>query len=181
LFNGPYTGLFFVAIVAANFLSYNGGTWNLAARYISSPSGESAKKAAILSGFLYVFWPLVLFFPMWAAPLLLPGIENPSESYAILVRQYLPSGLVGLVLAGMFANTMSMTTSDANSVSSVISRDILPTLFKRFRKLSQRDGLRLARIATFTFTFLTLVIAVENQRFGGVLGLIISWFAALVG
>src|SRR5690606_22151931 len=84
-------------------------------------------------------------------------------------------------LAGMFANTMSMTTSDANTVSSVISRDILPTLFKRFRKLSQRDGLRLARIATFTFTFLTLVIAVENQRFGGVLGLIISWFAALVG
>jgi len=182
LFNGPYTGLFFIAVLGVNFLSYNGGTWNLAARYISSPSGKSATKAALLSGVLYVFWPLVLFFPMWAAPLLdLPGMEHPSESYAILVQQFLPAGLVGLVLAGMFANTMSMTTSDANTVSAVISRDILPRMFKRFQNLSQAQGLLLARIATFVFTLLTLVIALENQRFGGVLGLIISWFLALVG
>lgn len=181
LFNGDYTGMFFVALLVVNFLSYNGGTWNLAARYISAPSGKSAQKSALLSGALYVFWPLILFFPMWAAPLLLPGLENPEQSYAILVKEFLPSGLVGLVLAGMFANTMSMTTSDANTISAVVSRDILPLTSKRFRNMSERQGLRVARVATLVFTLLTLLIAWQSDRFGGVLGLIISWFAALVG
>ena len=41
--------------------------------------------------------------------------------------------------------------------------------------------MRIARITTFTFTFLTLIIGIQADRFGGVLGLIISWFGALIG
>src|SRR5699024_6205278 len=79
------------------------------------------------------------------------------------------------------ANTMSMTSSDANTISSVITRDILPNLSKKFRALRPRPSLRLARISTFVFTALTLIIAINADSFGGVLGLIISWFAAIVG
>lgn len=39
----------------------------------------------------------------------------------------------------------------------------------------------LARLSTFVFTVLTLVIAINAESFGGILGLIISWFAAIVG
>jgi solute:Na+ symporter, SSS family len=180
-FNGPYSPGFFAAFIVIAFLSYNGGTWNLAARYMAAPSGESARRAALLSGALYALWPLILFFPMWAAPLLLPNLADPSQSYAQLVREFLPAGLVGLVLAAMFANTMSMTTSDANTISAVITRDILPVASPRFRRLSRVGSLRLARVATLVFTLATLVIAIEAERFGGVLSLIISWFGALVG
>ena len=113
VFTEAYPVGFALTFLFINFLSYNGGTWNLATRYISSPSGSAARKAAILSSILYLVWPLVLFFPMWVAPLLLPGLEDPSQSYGLLTRQFLPAGLVGLVLASMFANTMSMTSSDA--------------------------------------------------------------------
>jgi Na+/proline symporter len=89
--------------------------------------------------------------------------------------------LVGLVLASMFAATMSMTTSDTNTVSSVITRDILPVISRRFRQLDQRQSLRLARLCTLLFTFLTLLVGIEADRFGGVLGLVISWFLALIG
>jgi len=138
LFNGPYTGMFFLGFLTVAILSYNGGTWNLAARYIGAPSAASARKSALLSSVLYALWPLVLFFPMWAAPVLLPGLAEPSQSYAQLTRQYLPVGMVGLVLAAMFAATMSMTTSDTNTISSVLTRDILPILSRRFRGLDKR-------------------------------------------
>jgi Na+/proline symporter len=89
--------------------------------------------------------------------------------------------LIGLVLASMFAATMAMTTSDTNTISSVITRDILPIHFARFRNLDQRQSLRVARVTTLLFTSLTLLVGVEADRFGGILSLLISWFAALIG
>lgn len=180
-FNGPFTPLFLAGYLAVAMLSYNGGTWNLAARYIGAPSPLSARNSALLSGGLYLLWPLVLFFPMWAAPLLLPNLADPSQSYVLLTRQFLPAGLVGLVLASMFAATMAMTTSDMNTISSVITRDILPSISTRFQALAPRAALLIARGSTVLFTVLTLIIAVESDRFGGVLGLILSWFGALIG
>jgi hypothetical protein len=52
---------------------------------------------------------------------------------------------------------------------------------ERFRRLDARQALRLARWTTMGFTLLTLVIGLEAERFGGVLGLILTWFAALIG
>ena len=181
IFNGPHTPLFLLGFLAAATLSYNGGTWNLAARFIGAPSAKSAQRTALLSGALYLVWPLFLFFPMWAAPVLLPDLPDPTQSYVQLTRTFLPAGLVGLVLAAMFAATMSMTTSDTNTISSVITRDILPYWFKRFRGIDQRRSLLVARLTTLGFTFLTLLIGIEADRFGGVIGLVISWFGALIG
>lgn len=180
-FNEPYTLGYVLVFVFIVFLSYNGGTWNLAARYIASPSGKEAKKSALFSGALYLIWPLILFFPMWAAPLILPNMEDPTQSYALLTQELMPAGLVGLVLASLFAATMSMTSSDANTIASVITRDILPTMSDKFKGLNQKASLKIARISTFTFTFLTLIVGIYSDNFGGVIGLLISWFAALVG
>jgi SSS family solute:Na+ symporter len=181
LFVAPYTPLFAVVFLFINTLSYNGGTWNLAQRFIAAPTGKSAEKAALLSAALYVVWPLVLFFPVWAAPVLLPHIADPSESYALMARLLLPSGLVGLVLGGLFASTMAMTSSDANAISAVVVRDILPALRADRRRMSGTAQLLAGRICTFVFLALSMLIAIYADYFGGVLGLIILWFAALLG
>lgn len=179
LFNDPYTAGFVGVMFLLYFLSYNGGSWSLATRYISSSSEQEASKAARLSGILYLVWPLILFFPMWAAPLIIPGLENPAESYGWLMTEVLPTGLVGLVIASLFAATMGMTSSDVNTIAAVITRDILPVVSKKFKY--DKRPLRTARITTFLFTLATLVVAVNYERFGGVLGLIVNWFAALLG
>jgi SSS family solute:Na+ symporter len=98
-----------------------------------------------------------------------------------MARMMLPPGLLGLVLGGLFASTMAMTSSDANAIAAVVVRDIIPAL--------RRDGLRLSgiaqllagRICTFVFLALSMLIAIYANRFGGVLGLLILWFAALLG
>lgn len=180
-FNHPYTVGFAIAFLIINTLSYNGGTWSLATKYIASPSERNTKRAARLSGILYLIWPLILFFPMWAAPILLPDLADPTESYGLLTLSLLPAGLIGLVLASMFATTMSMTAGDATTISAVITRDILPVLSKKLKNAGQAKALKVARIVTFTFTCCTILIALQYESFGGVLGLIVAWFAALVG
>ncbi len=179
LFNDPYTAGFVCIMFLVYFLSYNGGIWSLATRYISSPNEKEASKAAQLSGILYLVWPLILFFPMWAAPIILPALANPSESYGWLMVKILPQGMIGLVIASLFAATMGMTSSDVNTIAAVITRDILPVVSKKFR--NDKHSLRTARATTFVFTLATLAIALNYERFGGVLGLIVNWFAALLG
>lgn len=180
-FAGDYTALFAVAFFGINFLSYNGGTWNLAQRFMAAPSPAQARRSALLSAALYLVWPLVLFFPMWVAPVLLPHLADPSQSYAILTRTLLPSGLIGLVLAGLFAHSMAMTSSDANAIAAVIVRDIVPALRGRKPTLSDSVQLRLGRLCTFCFLGLSMIIALAAGRFGGVIGLLILWYGALVG
>src|SRR5690606_26362320 len=181
IFNDPYTPLFVFSIMFISFFSYAGGTWNLATRFMSTSSGTEAKKASLLSTLLYLIWPLILFFPMFAAPIFLKDLANPAEAYSIMVMKFLPPGLVGLVLASIFANTLTMTSSDSNTISAVITRDILPSLNKRLSTFDTKKMLLVARITTLIFILITIVIAIESESFGGVFGLIVAWFAALIG
>jgi SSS family solute:Na+ symporter len=180
-FVGQYTTVFAIAYLLVNILSYNGGTWNLAQRFIAAPTASDARKAALLSASLYLIWPLVLFFPMWASPLLLPNLADPSQSYALLTQHLLPTGLIGLVLAGMFAHTMAMTSSDANAISAVVIRDILPALRKDRQRPSDRIQLLSGRICTLLFLSLSMCIALTAGHFGGVIGLVLLWYGALIG
>jgi len=180
-FVGQYTLAFAIVYLLVNTLSYNGGTWNLAQRFIAAPTAKAARNAALLSAGLYLVWPLVLFYPMWASPLLLPHLADPSQSYALLTKTLLPQGLIGLVLAGMFAHTMAMTSSDANAISSVVVRDILPALRKDRQRPNDRVQLLAGRICTLLFLSLSMCIALTADRFGGVMGLVILWYGALLG
>jgi solute:Na+ symporter, SSS family len=180
-FQGDYTVLFAGAYFFVNLLSYNGGTWSLAQRFIASSTGEDARKSAVLSALLYLIWPPVLFFPMWAAPLFFPHLEDPSESYALLTGTLLPSGLIGLVVAGLFAHTMAMSSSDANAISAVIVRDIVPVLRRSRMRTSDQTQLLLGRVTTFCFLTLSIGLALVASRFGGIVSLVILWYGALVG
>lgn len=180
-FNGTLTLPFFIAYCVISTLSYNGGTWNLAMRMISTPNGREARRSMIFSGALYLIWPLVLFLPMWAAPILLPNLADPEQSYARLATTLLPTGLVGLVLAGMFSHTMAMTSSDSNAIASVVVRDMIPVFRQGRSFLPPKVELWFGRLITFLFITLSMVIALASDSFGGVLGLIILWFGALVG
>lgn len=181
IFVEPYTLGFALSMLIINFFSYSGGTWNLASRFISSADSSQAKKAGLLSSALYLFWPLILLFPMFAAPVFFPNLSDPTLTYGMMALEFLPSGLIGLVLASMFANTLSMTSSDSNTVSAVISRDILTVIFPSIKEFSSTKKLRIARLTTLIFTFITIIIAINSDKFGGVFGLIVSWFAALLG
>ncbi|SFS97737.1 sodium:solute symporter family protein [Saccharopolyspora flava] len=176
-----YTTVFLLVYVLVKTLEYNGGMWNLAQRYMASPDNHAARRGALLSSALYLIWPLVLMFPMFAAPLFVPGLEDPTTSYAAMTEKLLPAGMVGLVLAGMFSHTMAMVASDANAISAVITRDMLPVLWRKAREFGEVQRLRAGRIATFSFIALSMLVATQAESLGGVLSIVVSWVAALMG
>ncbi|TCC50941.1 Na+:solute symporter [Kribbella capetownensis] len=178
--NGPYTPIFLIAFLFIKTFEYNGGMWNLAQRYMAAPSGSEAKRSALLSSVLWLVWPLILFIPMCAAPLLVhPG--KPEQSYVELAQLLLPTGLIGLVLAGFFSHTMAMVASDANVISSVITRDLAPVLVPKVRRLTDAGALKFARITTFTFVTLSMLIAIATNGEGVVLKIVVDLVAATMG
>ncbi|MCC5037136.1 Na+:solute symporter [Streptomyces sp. WAC 00631] len=176
-----YTTVFLLVYILVKTLEYNGGMWNLAQRYMAAPSTHAARRGAVLSSVLYLVWPFVLMIPMFAAPLIVPGLEDPTTSYAVMTTTLLPAGMVGLVLAGFFSHTMAMVASDANAISSVITRDMLPVMWRRARDFSASEKLLAARIATFSFITLSMIVATQAKDLGGVLAIVVSWVAALMG
>lgn len=183
-FYGEYTMLWCVLFLFVKSFEYSGGNWNLAACFIATSSATEARKAALLSAAMYVVWPLLIFAPMWASRLLFPGLEDPaSDLYPLLTQTYLPAGLVGLVVAAMFAATMGMTVSDINTLAAVTQRDIIPAVSGRFRRFVETPSrsLTMARITTASFTTVTIVVGLSADSFGGVLSLVVSWFGAMVG
>ncbi|GII78264.1 sodium-coupled permease [Sphaerisporangium rufum] len=179
--SGPYTGTYFFAFLLIKTFEYNGGMWNLAQRYMGAPSGSQARRAALLSSGLWLLWPLVLFIPMFAAPLIVPGLTDSDQSYVHLAQALLPTGMIGLVLAGFFSHTMAMVSSDANVISAVITRDILPVFWRRVRTLDAAGALRLARITTFLFVAISMTIAISTQGQGVVLKIVVDVVAATMG
>ncbi|MFF1836461.1 sodium:solute symporter family protein [Streptomyces sp. NPDC058231] len=177
----PYTATFLTAYIVIKIFEYNGGMWNLAQRYMATDSPRSARRSAGLSAVLYLIWPAFLLFPSVAAPVLLPHVTDPQQVYALMSEKYLPAGLVGLTLAGMFSHTMAMASSDANAISSVIVRDMMPVLSRKARVMSERAGLLSARICTVVFITLSMLVAIEADHFGGVLGIIVALVAAVMG
>ncbi|MFE7011468.1 sodium:solute symporter family protein [Streptomyces sp. NPDC057651] len=178
---GQWTAGFLTAYIVIKLFEYNGGMWNLAQRYMATDSARSARRSAGLSAVLYLIWPAVLLFPSVAAGVLMPHVADPQQVYALMAKAYLPAGLVGLTLAGMFSHTMAMASSDANAISAVVTRDILPVVSRRARTMSTRAGLLAARVCTVVFVSVSMIVAIEADHFGGVLGIIVALVAAVMG
>ncbi|MEW9528633.1 sodium:solute symporter family protein [Microbispora sp. NPDC049125] len=182
--NGPYTVTFLLAFLFIKTFEYNGGMWNQAQRYMAATSPAHAARSARLSAALWGVWPLLLFFPMWAAPLLVHANKpDASDSYALLTTQLIPHGLLGLVVAGFFSHTMAMASSDANAIASVFTRDVIPVLSRRAREWDTRAGLIAARVTTVAFIALSMSVAtqVNSPALKDIITVVIKWVAGLIG
>ncbi|WP_367125103.1 sodium:solute symporter family protein [Streptomyces phytohabitans] len=178
---GPVSTTLIMAFLLVKTFEYNGGMWNLAQRYMSAPSGSQARRSALLSSGLWLVWPFILFLPMFAAPLIVPGLENSERSYIEMAQELLPAGLIGLLLAGFFSNTMSMVASDTNVITAVITRDIAPVLVPRVKSLAESAQLTFARVTTVVFVAFSMTIAIATGGEGFVLDVVVSMVAATMG
>ncbi len=175
---GIGTAFWLVYLVVIIF-SCNGGTWGLAQRFISVGESRDSQKAALVSGFLFLLYPIVIFIPAWAAPLVLPESFDPvtmlpldgfnvEHTYVLVTQKVLSGlapGLVGLLVCSMFAATMSMIDSDLNSLAAVFTKD----LYQRNvdRDLSDSTLFRVGMISTVVFGLLVIATAVGIAQSAG--------------
>ena len=123
---GPITPLYVLAFYLLIMLSYN-GNWAYAQRFYSVRDEREARKAGMLAVGLKIIGPPLFILPAMAARTLMPELmvppNSPQYTYAALALEFLPAGLMGLMIAAMFSATMSTLSADYNVMASVITED----------------------------------------------------------
>jgi solute:Na+ symporter, SSS family len=150
-------------------------SFSSADRYLSTKDGREARKAAFFAMFLMVIGATVWFLPpmvarfMFENEILATGYQNPSEaSYAFIALKLLPHGLVGILVSGMFAATMSSMDNGLTGQAGSIVHNLIPAIRRRFRMpvLTDRQQLRFCRIAVLLMGLLVIFygVAMSLQR-----------------
>lgn len=157
--------LFFIGWLSAGFSVI--GQPHIMVRFMALNNTASINATRIYYyGFFILFYALATIAGMLAR-LQLPelGSLDPELALPAMAVQLLPPVLVGVVLAGIFAATMSTADSLVLSCSAAITHDLLPNGTK-----SQR----MIKLVTATVTVLSLLIALyaSNNVFDLV---ILSW------
>ncbi len=89
-----------------------------------------------------------------AAKVLIPSITDPELALLDLSQELLPGVLVGVMLAGLFAATISTADSQILSCSAALTQDLFPGLAKSYKY---------AKLGTLLVCAITLAIALINN------------------
>ncbi|MCL1921439.1 MAG: hypothetical protein FWG50_10265 [Kiritimatiellaeota bacterium] len=122
-----YICVYFICYFGVLFLNYS-TNWALAQRYYSTKDDKGAIKIGLLVAALYLLGTPLFYTPGLVAHSFLPGLENTKEVYPLLCRTLLPAGMLGMLVAALFAATMSTLAGEYNAMSAVVTNDF----YKRF-------------------------------------------------
>jgi SSS family solute:Na+ symporter len=118
----PVTGVFTGFLTVG--LWYTCASQHIVQRVLSAKDEWHARMGVISAGFLRILTPLFFVVPGIAAIKLFPHLERPDQAYLELVKTLVPTGLKGLVLAGLAAALMSTVSTVLNSTSTLLTIDL---------------------------------------------------------
>lgn len=178
LFEGEYTPGFVIAFAIYNMF-FLGGNWAYVQRYTSVKTERDSRKTGWLFGVLYTISPI-----LWMLIPMIYRVYNPSLSglenegaYLLMCKEAMPDGLLGLMLGGMIFATASSLNATLNISAGVVTNDI----FKRMRpNASEETLMNVARISTWGFGIMAIIVALLIRSMGGIVNVVIS-VAALTG
>lgn len=178
LFEGEYTPGFVIAFAIYNMF-FLGGNWAYVQRYTSVKTERDSRKTGWLFGVLYTISPI-----LWMLIPMIYRVYNPSLSglenegaYLLMCKEAMPDGLLGLMLGGMIFATASSLNATLNISAGVVTNDI----FKRMRPdASEKTLMNVARISTWGFGIMAIIVALMIRSMGGIVNVVIS-VAALTG
>ena len=131
--HAPYGGFYVVGFVLLVTLSI-AGNWSLIQRFYASRSETDARRVGWLATALFIVLPPIWIFAGMAARVWLPADwakhHDPQYVYAEISRLLLPPGLLGLVVAALFAATMSVLSAGYNVIASVLTVDVYQRLIR---------------------------------------------------
>jgi len=79
---------------------------------------------------------------------LVQTVPNFNTAVPVFVLNYLPHGIIGLIIVALFAAAMSSLDSTLNSLSAVSIRDLFEKYSEKFRSKKEKDQLFISKIMT---------------------------------
>lgn len=136
-------------------------------RVLGARSERDAQLGPIFCGFVKVLPTLVMVLPGVLCYVLFRDKvgENADSTLIVLTRELLPTGLQGLVIAGLLAALMSTVAGALNSTATLVSIDIV----KRIRPATgERSLVRIGQVTAVIVMILAILWSTQGERFGGI-------------
>jgi SSS family transporter len=164
-FNGPkgaplWLFVYFIMII----IKYN-ENWAFIQRFYCVRDEKAAMKGGYLTAALFVVSPIIFLLPAVAAKVMFPDLPDKEMAYVAVSVKLLPPGLMGVMVASMFAATMSSLNAEYNVISSVLTTDVYKRIFRP--KASEKELLLSAQVFTLIVGTLVLLGGVFIKDFGG--------------
>ena len=139
-------------------------------RFLTTSSVRNSRRALISTMVFTSVYGIIVFFigtALYVYYLQQPelgGLEmNPDRVFPRFILERFPSGFRGLLIAGVFAASMSTVSSILNSLATVMVRDFYEPLFRR------EGSVEMARWATLLFGLAATALSVYADSFGTIL------------
>jgi SSS family solute:Na+ symporter len=152
------------AILLKQFLSTN----NIAdaSRYLCVKDSSHARKAALLGGSLFLVGIVIWFLPPMAATIshpdlsgTFPKLKEPAEgSFFAIAQATFPVGMVGLLVSGIFAATMSSMDAGLNKNAGVFIKNFYQPILRP--SATDRELLKAGKITTVVLGLIVISVAI---------------------
>ncbi|MBN2272493.1 MAG: sodium:solute symporter [Sedimentisphaerales bacterium] len=136
-------------------------------RVLGARSERDAQLGPIFCGFIKILPPLIMVLPGVLCYVLFKDMvgENADSALIVLIKELLPRGLQGVVIAGLLAALMSTVAGALNSTATLVSIDIV----KRVRPTTKdRTLVRIGRLTAVVVMVCAMLWSTQGQRFGGI-------------
>ena len=140
-------------------------------RFIMVKDHKHARKAVLIPLVCFIIFPLIWLVPPMAASITIPDIgaafpdlKNPSEgAYVGISLQTMPKGLVGLLICGIFAATLSSMDSALNRSAGILVRNLYVGLINP--EAPEKRQLIIGRIITLCLGIAMLAMGLYLNKF----------------
>lgn len=127
-------------------------------RTLASKSLREGQKGVIFAAAIKIIIPFVIVFPgIMAAQLYSNSMSNTDAAYPLLIKNLIPAGLRGFMLAAIAGAVISSLASMLNSASTIFTLDLYKFYIKK--DASQKNLVFVGRMMTLLFVLLGCLIA----------------------
>ena len=171
IFHSPLMLLWVVAIMIKQFISTNNMLEG--SRYLCVKDGGHARRAALLAGCLFLVGPIVWFIPPMAASILhpdlgviFPSLKNPSEgAFLAISMTTMPAGMIGLLICGIMAATMSSMDSGLNKNAGFFVKNFYHPVLRPHAP--ERELIKAGKLTTGILGALVIFAGINFSRLEG--------------
>lgn len=151
----PITGLYFWA-----------NNQTLVQRVLSAKNLNEGRKGVMLSGGITLMTLFLFAIPGVMSQKLFPGLERPDMVYPAMILNLMPVGLLGVMIAVLFAALTSALSAIMNSTSTLFTMDFYSKINK---DADDKKQVQVGKIVSLVVIVIAALWAPQIGKFGSIL------------
>lgn len=136
-------------------------------RVLGARSKKDAQLGPLFAGLLKLTPPFILVFPGIVGYVLFKDIigKDANQTLAVLIKELLPTGLKGLVAAGILAALMSTISAAQNSAATLVAVDIVKKIKP---EISDEKQVRIGRYSAIVIMVLAMLWSTQGGKYSSI-------------